>query len=53
MAGGEILLRALASIYMDEKKDGIAASMNASPKLSSAIKQDINTAMRINDANPR
>ena len=53
MAKREMLYRALASTYMEEKKDGITASMNASPILSLIIKQDISPAMRINDANPR
>ena len=53
MARREMLYRASASKYMDEKKDGSTASMNASPILSLTIKQDISPAMRINEADPR
>ena len=53
MAKREMLYRALASKYMDVKKEGMAASMNASPILSSTIKQDISPAMRMNEADPR
>ena len=49
----EMLKRVSERMNKEEKRDGIAASMNASPRVSLAIKQDMSNATRINETDPR